>query len=110
MDTALAPEWTAEGITADERPGRNVCPLQLEVIRRCVKLWSAPGETVLDMYNGIGSTTYVAVEQGRGAIGFELKESYHSQALRNVAKIQEQIRSKSGQVDLFSAAGLEVAS
>jgi DNA modification methylase len=49
-------------------------------------LHSAPGETVLDPFMGIGSTSYVAIEQGRNSIGFELKESYHQQALANVEK------------------------
>lgn len=62
---------------------KHVCPLQLEVIRRCVRLYSNPGATVLDPYAGIGSTQYVALEQGRNAVGFELKESYHQQALDN---------------------------
>lgn len=63
---------------------RHVCPLQLEVIRRCIKLYSAPGDTVLDPFMGIGSTAYVAIEQGRQCVGFELKESYHRFALNNV--------------------------
>jgi len=63
---------------------RHVCPLQLEVIRRCMKLYSNTGDTVLDPFMGIGSTAYVAVEQGRNAVGFELKESYHKFALNNV--------------------------
>jgi len=65
---------------------RHVCPLQLSVIRRCIQLYSAPGETVLDPFMGIGSTAYVAIEQGRNAIGFELKESYYDMALKNVEK------------------------
>jgi len=65
---------------------KHVCPLQLEVIRRLVKLYSNPGEVVLDPFVGIGSTGFVAVEQGRQAIGFELKESYHRQAVRNIEK------------------------
>ena len=68
---------------------KHVCPLQLEVIRRCMKLYSGPGETVLDPFMGIGSTAWVAVEQGRECCGFELKESYHRMAVANIAKAQE---------------------
>ena len=79
---------------------KHVCPLQLEVIRRCVKLYTSPGETVLDPFMGIGSTAYVAIEQGRNAIGFELKESYHALALRNLEKkAREMAEAKE---DLFS--------
>lgn len=62
---------------------KHVCPLQLEVIRRCIRLYSNPGDTVIDPFMGIGSTAFVAIEQGRNAVGFELKESYHQQALDN---------------------------
>lgn len=68
---------------------KHVCPLQLEVIRRLIRLYSnpltiQPDVTILDPFNGIGSTSFVAVEQGRNAVGFELKESYFSQSLRNI--------------------------
>lgn len=49
-----------------------------------MKLYTAPGDTVIDPFMGIGSTAYVAVEQGRNAVGFELKESYYRFALNNV--------------------------
>jgi len=69
----------------DEDDEKHVCPLQLEVIRRCVRLYTNPGELVLDPFVGIGSTAWVAVEQGRRAVGFELKESYYALALKNLA-------------------------
>ena len=94
----------------EEDDERHVCPLQLEVIRRCVKLYSNPGDLVLDPFMGIGSTACVAIEQGRNAVGFELKESYHAQALANVALWKE--RARAGEpapvADLFSAAGIAV--
>lgn len=67
---------------------RHVCPLQLEVIRRCVRLYSNPGEVVMDPFMGIGSTAFVAVEQARRAVGFELKESYFDLCNRNLEKQQ----------------------
>jgi len=91
--------WRAARESDEEK---HVCPLQLEVIRRCVRLYTAPGETVLDPFMGIGSTAYVAIEQGRSAVGFELKESYHRQALRNVELAK---RRNTEQMGLF--AGLE---
>lgn len=65
---------------------KHVCPLQLGVIRRCVLMYSNPGEMILDPFMGIGSTAYVALEQGRHTVGFELKESYHDQSIRNCEK------------------------
>jgi hypothetical protein len=67
---------------ADER---HVCPLQLEVIRRALTLWSNPGDTVLSPFAGIGSEGHVALEMGRRFVGAELKRSYYEQACRNLA-------------------------
>jgi DNA modification methylase len=68
-----------------ENDEKHVCPLQLEVIRRCVRLYTNAGDLVLDPFMGIGSTAVVAIELGRNSVGFELKESYHAQAEKNVA-------------------------
>lgn len=62
----------------------HICPLQLEVIRRGVKLWTNPGDVVLTPFAGIGSECFVAVEMGRKAIGIELKTSYYRQAVANM--------------------------
>ena len=67
---------------ADER---HVCPLQLQVIERGVKLWTNPNDIVLSPFMGIGSEGYVSIQQGRRFVGFELKESYYKQASRNLA-------------------------
>ena len=63
---------------------RHICPLQLEVIRRGVDLWTNPGEVVLSPFAGIGSEGHVALEMGRRFVGAELKESYYRQAVRNL--------------------------
>jgi len=68
--------------TDDER---HLAPLQLGVIERAVKLWSAPGDLVLDPFNGIGSTGYVALKLNRRYVGIELKESYWRSAQQNLA-------------------------
>jgi hypothetical protein len=63
---------------------RHICPLQLEVIRRCLELWSNPGDTVLSPFAGIGSEGYEAVRAGRRFVGVELKASYFDQAVKNL--------------------------
>lgn len=63
---------------------RHVCPLQLEVIRRGVKLWSNPGDLVLSPFAGIGSEGHESVKAGRKFLGFELKESYFKCAVNNL--------------------------
>lgn len=73
----------------EERDERHICPLQLEVIRRALKLWTNPGDLVLSPFAGIGSEGYVAVEEGRRFVGAELKESYWRQACANLRVAQE---------------------
>jgi DNA modification methylase len=75
--------YTAEGCIVKN------CPLQLEVIRRGIRLWSNKGDIVLDPFNGIGSTGVTALEMGRKYIGIELKQSYYRQSLRNLANAED---------------------
>ena len=63
---------------------RHIAPLQLGVIRRCVELWSNPGDVVFSPFAGIGSELFCALEMGRRAAGAELKPSYFAQAVRNL--------------------------
>jgi hypothetical protein len=63
--------------TGDER---HICPLQLDVIERALKLWSAPGDLVYSPFSGIGSELYQAVKMQRKAVGSELKASYFKDA------------------------------
>lgn len=63
---------------------RHICPLQLQVIDRALKLWTNPGDVVLSPFAGIGSEGYVALREGRRFIGAELKQSYYEQARRNL--------------------------
>ena len=80
----FGPVWTTirESETLNARLGReakdekHIAPLQLEFIRRCVLLYSNPGELVLSPFGGIGSEPYVAVKNGRRAVSCELKQSY----------------------------------
>jgi hypothetical protein len=67
---------------------RHISPLQLTPIRRCIDLWSNPGDIVFSPFAGIGSELYVAVEMGRRAIGAELKPSYYDQAVVNLRAVE----------------------
>lgn len=63
---------------------RHIHPLQLDVIERCLMLWSNPGDTVLSPFMGVGSEVYGAVANNRRGVGIELKTSYFKQAIRNL--------------------------
>lgn len=69
----------------DENDEQHISPLQLDVIERCIDLWSNPGDVVLTPFLGIGSEVYAAASMGRRGIGFELKPSYFAQAVKNLA-------------------------
>lgn len=68
-----------------DKDERHICPLQLETIERCVRLWSNPGDLVLSPFAGIGSEGYVAIEHGRRFVGCELKPEYYEIAKKNLA-------------------------
>jgi len=69
----------------EDKDERHICPLQLEVIRRALKMWSNPGDTVMSPFTGIGSEGYIALQEGRKFVGAELKASYFRQASANLA-------------------------
>lgn len=69
----------------DEDDEQHISPLQLDVIERCIDLWSNPGDIVFTPFLGIGSEVYGAVEMARFGVGIELKPSYFAQARKNLA-------------------------
>lgn len=74
--------------TKGEGDVKHICPLQLDVIDRLVRLYSNPGELVFSPFTGIGSEGYISVKRGRRFYGCELKPEYHATALRNIAKAE----------------------
>lgn len=83
----------------DSEDEKHLHPLQLDVIERCVVLWSNPGEVVLTPFMGVGSEVYGAVVNGRKGAGIELKPSYYRQAVKNLASA---IRKADSTPDLFA--------
>jgi DNA modification methylase len=95
IDPSDTLSYTEARVDDDER---HICPLQLGVIERAVRLWTNPGDLVLSPFAGIGSEGHVALQEGRRFVGAELKPSYWKQACLNLhAAAQEK------QIDLFSA-------
>ena len=95
----LAPVWhdIRETNTLNVRAGRDtlderhICPLQLDFIERCVRLWSNKGETVFTPFCGIGSEVYVARKLGRRGLGIELKPSYYKAAVANLQRLDAEL-------------------
>ena len=75
---------------------RHLAPLQLDVIERCLRLWTNPGEVVLSPFAGIGSEGYVSLQTARRFVGVELKRSYYLAAVRNLHRAE-------GQLDLWAS-------
>jgi DNA modification methylase len=77
--------------TKGEDDTRHICPLQLGVIRRLVKLYTNPGEIVFSPFAGIGSEGFVSVDLGRRFYGCELKPEYHKQACKNITAAEREL-------------------
>lgn len=83
-----------------ENDTKHICPLQLDVIRRLILLYSNPGEIVFSPFTGIGSEGYMALKLGRRFYGCELKDEYHAAALRNLSRAIGERSAE--QADLFA--------
>jgi DNA modification methylase len=84
-------------VAREREDEKHLCPLPLGLIRRCVLLWSNPGDVVFSPFGGIGSEGYQALREGRKAIIMELKRSYFDTAVRNLENACRQL-------DLFAGA------
>ena len=93
---------TREGKGEDDE--KHICPLQLGVIERCVKLWSNPGDLVLSPFAGIGSEGYVSLKFNRRFVGCELKPEYYEVAKKNMGRAIAD-RDQPDLVDMAMAAG-----
>lgn len=95
--------------TREDDDEKHMHPLQLDVIHRCLQLWSNPGEKVFTPFMGVGSEVFETVRTGRFGIGAELKESYYRQAVKNLAVVDDGIDTGDQQhetlFDLDAAAG-----
>ena len=88
---------TLNRMFSDEESERHICPLQLDVIERCIKMYSNEGDTVFTPFLGIGSEVYQAVKMGRKGIGIELKREYFEQAKKNLQMLDDADK----QINLF---------
>jgi hypothetical protein len=100
-------------VAKSEDDTRHICPLQLEVIRRCVLLYSNPSEIVFSPFTGIGSEGYVSlggkspktrksIAEARRFYGCELKPEYHTQAIKNLEKAIAQRENQDTQPLMFA--------
>ncbi len=83
-----------------EKDERHICPLQLGVIRRALKLWTNPGDLVLSPFAGIGSEGYEAIKSGRKFLGLELKPEYCKVAADNLRSAEQSAKTQRSGFDL----------
>jgi len=83
----------------DPEDEKHIHPLQLDVIERCIILWSNPGETVFTPFMGVGSEVYGAVVNDRKGVGIELKQSYFNQAVKNLSDIEKSVAEQANFID-----------
>lgn len=88
-------------IARSEKDERHLCPLQLDLIERCIRLWTNPGDTVFSPFMGVGSEGHVALRAGRRFVGCELKPAYYRQAVKNLSEAE----AESAAPSLLSYAG-----
>lgn len=81
---------------------RHMHPLQLDVIERCVVLFSNPGDVVFTPFMGVGSEVYGAVINGRKGVGAELQPKYYRQAVLNLAAASADNRGDGGELETKS--------
>lgn len=75
----------------DDDDEAHLCPLQTDVIGRCLQLWSKKDDIVFTPFLGVGSEVYMARKLGRKGIGIELKESYFNQAVKNIMQLESEL-------------------
>lgn len=90
-------------VARDSQDEKHICPLQLDVIERCIELWTNEGDTVFSPFAGIGSEGYIAVKKRRRFIGVELKRSYWEYAIKYLTEAEK----ASKQVDMFTLAAVQ---
>ena len=88
-------------VAREDKDERHLCPLQLDLIERCVRLWTNPGDTVFSPFMGIGSEGWASLKANRRFVGSELKPAYFRQAAKNLAEMEAQ----SSAPDLLALAG-----
>ncbi len=79
-------------LARSDKDERHIAPLQLDVIGRCIELWTNPGDIVLSPFAGIGSEGFGSIFRNRRFIGIELKESYYNQATKNLKRAEKKMK------------------
>lgn len=92
-------------IARDNQDEKHICPLQLDLIAKCLEEYTRPGDMVFSPFAGVGSEGYESIKAGRQFVGIELKQSYWKQGV----KFLQEAEQMAGQIDMFQWAGIELS-
>lgn len=76
---------------AKKKQENHICPLQIDIVERCIERYSNKGDVVLDPFGGIGTVPKLALDMGRKGVGFELNKDYYDSAVLNIRASLEKI-------------------
>ena len=97
-------EWADASWNISNSGIGHTTPFSEELVRRCIKLWSNPNDTILDCFAGGGTVNYVAIKNNRNAIGIELKEEFYNLAIeKRFSKFTEEDLTLSDTTEQMSA-------
>ena len=89
---------------SQRRQQLHVCPLQLDIVDRCINRYSNPGDLVYDPFGGIGTVPLEAIKSGRKGMACELNNGYFRDAVGYLQEYEQEDRN----ISLFDLIG-EVA-
>lgn len=67
---------------SQRREANHICPLPFDIVERVIKLYSNPGDVVLDPFAGLGTVPSLAIKHGRYGHGVELNPAYYDAMVR----------------------------
>ena len=76
--------WTFKG--ESKRKIGHPAPFPVELPKRCIKLFSYVGDTILDPFMGSGSTVIAAKQNNRHGIGIDFEIDYCQLAMERILK------------------------
>ena len=88
--------WNFSG--ESKRKVGHPAPFPIELPKRCIKLFSYVGDTILDPFLGSGSTLVACSQTGRKGIGIEIDRGYCEMAKQRVIKEGKIYQSRLGDI------------
>jgi DNA modification methylase len=87
FQTFIASTWSMNAETRNI--GDHPVPFPEELVKRCLKLYTYPNDLVVDPFNGVGTTTYVAKCLKRRYLGVDMDKGYCEYATRRLGKVKD---------------------